>query len=217
VRWRGAAIAWACISCVAAARPASAQIRFDVGAVVIGGTNAGVSSANYTAPDGTLVPQFSIDKSIGAAIGVNSHLSIRIAPRVALEVNALWARPELRSKLSGDTDGADNETATQSVDRFVVGGGASVALKQIGRWHTFARGSIGWLRELSDDQSLYQDGWNAQLGGGANFQWTEKRGHFRPYGIRTDIWLDIRHGGLSFSEKPRAMAPAFSAAVIFKL
>lgn len=217
---------WLCvIATLSAAAPALGQTTsstgprtlLDVGAVFVGGASAGTSSANYTAPDGSQVPLFSLDKSIGPAIGVNSHLTIRISSRVALEVNALWARPELRTKLSGDSDGADNATATQSVDRFVVGGGASLRLAQVGRWHTFARGSFGWLRELSDDQSLYQDGWNAQVGGGANFQWKEKRGHFRPYGIRTEVWLDVRHGGIAFSDKPRLLSPAFSAALIFKL
>lgn len=199
------------------ARPASAQVLLDLGAVVIGGTSAGTSSATYTAPDGSSVPQFSLEKSIGAAVGVNGHLSFRLTSRARLEVTARWARAEFRTKLSGDTDGADSTTATQSVDRFVLGGGAVVGLKQFGRWHTFARGSVGWLRELSDDQSLYQDGWLGEIGAGANFQWKEKRGHFRPYGIRTDVWLDVRHGGLSFSEKSRLLSPAFSAAMIFKL
>jgi hypothetical protein len=209
------------LAIVGAAAPCYAQsparMLFDVGAVFVGGASAGTSTATYTAPDGSLVPQFSLDKSIGPAIGVNSHLSIRVSSRAALEINALWARPELRTRLAGDTDGADNATATQSVDRFVVGGGASIRLKEFGRWRTFARASVGWLRELSSDQSLYQDGWNAQAGGGANFVWKEKRGHFRPYGIRTEVWVDIRHGGLTFAEKSRIIAPACSAAMIFKL
>jgi hypothetical protein len=199
------------------ARPSSAQVLFDVGAVFVGGSSSGASAANYTAPDGSLVPQFSIDRSIRPAIGVNSHLTIHVSSRVSLEATALWARPQLRTKLGGDSDGADNATATQSIDRFELGGGASLALKQFGRWHSFARASVAWLRELSDDQSLYQDGWDAQLGGGANFQWTEKRGRFRPYGVRTEAWLDIRHGGIPFSAKPRMFSPAFSAAMIFKL
>lgn len=210
-------IALSALILMALARPAFAQTAFDIGAVFLGASGAGSSALNYTAPDGSQMPQFSIDKSIGPAIGVTSHLAIHISSRVSLEASASWMRPQLRTKLAGDSDGADNATATTSVDRFVVGGGASVALKQFGRWHSFARGSVGWLRELSSDQSLYQDGWNAQLGGGAIFQWTEKRGRFRPYGIRTDVWLDIRHGGLSFSDKPRTFSPAFSAAVIFKL
>lgn len=205
------------LALAAFARPASAQVSFDVGAVLLGGASAGSSAVNYTAPDGSQVPLFSFDKSIGPAIGVTSHLSLHISSRVALEATAQWARPELRTTLSGDSDGADNATATQSIDRFVLGGGASVALKPFGRWHPFARGSFAWLRELSDDRSLYQDGWNAQAGGGANFEWTEKRGRFRPYGIRTDVWLDIRHGGISFSDKTRTFSPAFSAAMIFKL
>ena len=199
------------------AGPASAQVLFDVGAVVMGGANAGTTTATYIAPDGSAVPLFTLDKSIGPAAGVNGHLSFRFTSRAALELSARWARAEFRTKLGGDADSADSTTATQSVDRFVVGGGALVDLKQFGRWHTFARGSVGWLRELSDDQSLYQDGWVAEIGGGANFRWAEKRGHFRPYGIRTDIWLEARHGGLSFTEKSRLWSPAFAVAMIFKL
>ena len=204
---------------LAVASPALAQPRVlvDAGAVLVGGANAGTATATYIAPDGSSVPQFSLEKSIGPAVGVNGHLQIRIRPRVAFEVTARWARAEFRTRLSGDTDGAENAAATQSVDRFVVGGGAVVRLKQVGRWHTFARGSVGWLRELSDDRSLYQDGWVGELGAGANFQWREKRGRFRPYGIRTDVWLDVRHGGLSFTDKSRLWSPAFSVAMIFKL
>lgn len=207
----------AAVALVGVARPASAQVLFDVGAVFLGSAGAGSTSVVYTAPDGTKVPQFTLDNSIGPAIGVTGNVSIRISPRVSLEATARWARPKFRTKLAGDTDGADNTTATQSVDQFDLGGGARIGLKSFGRWHTFARGTFGWLRELSDDRSLYQDGWTAELGGGATFQWKEKKGHFRPYGIRTDIWLDLRHGGLSFAEKSRLMAPAVAAAMMFKL
>lgn len=202
---------------LACAAPASAQVLFDVGAVILGGANAGATTATYISPDGTPVPQFTLDKSIGPAAGVNGHVSFRLTPRAALELTARWARAEFRTKLGGDTDGADNTTATQSVDRFVVGGGVRVDLKQFGRWHTFGRVSAGWLRELSDDLSLYEDGWVADIGGGADFRWAEKQGHFRPYGIRTDVWLEARHGGLSFTEKSRLWSPAVAVAIIFKL
>lgn len=202
------------------ATPAFAQapprLLIDVGAVVVGAAGAGSTTANYTAPDGTQVPQFSLARSVRPAIGVNGHLQIRLTPRVALEVTGEWTRPNFRSKLTGDAEAGD-VTATQPVHRFVLGGGAVVGLKPFGKWHTFARGSFGWLRELSDDLTLYQDGWVAQAGGGANYQWKEKRGRFRPYGIRTDFWLDIRHGGLKFSSQPRLFAPAFSAALMLKL
>ncbi|TAK17201.1 MAG: hypothetical protein EPO35_03625 [Acidobacteria bacterium] len=209
------------IAALPAATPAFAQspprLLLDVGAVVVGAAGAGSATANYTAPDGSPVPLFSLSKSVAPAIGVNTHLQIRLTPRVALEVTGEWTRPNLRTKLSGDADGADNVTATQPVHRFVLGGGAVVRLKPFGKWHTFTRASVGWLRELSDDLTLYQDGWVVQAGGGANYQWQEKRGHLRPYAIRTDLWLDIRQGGLKFSTKPRLFAPAFSAALILKL
>ena len=208
------------IAALLSATPAFAQspprLLVDVGAVVVGAAGAGNTTANYTAPDGSQVPLFSLAKSVGPAIGVNSHLQIRLTPRVAFEVTGEWTRPNLRTKLSGDAE-ADDVTARQPIHRFVLGGGAVVRLKPFGNWHTFARGSVGWLRELSDDLTLWQDGWVVQAGGGANYQWKEQRGHFRPYAIRTDFWLDIRHGGLKFSSKPRLFAPAFSAALILKL
>jgi hypothetical protein len=212
-----AAVALLCVAAPAAAQTPPPRILFDVGAVFVGTAGAGSATATYTAPDGSAVPQFTLDKSIGPAVGVSGNVSIRLSPHLSLEATARWARPKFRTKLAGDTDGADNVTATQSVDQFVLGGGARIALKQVGRWHPFLRGTAGWLRELSDDLSLYQDGWAAELGGGATFQWKEKKGHFRPYGIRTDVWLDLRHGGLSFAEKSHVTAPAFAAAMIFKL
>jgi hypothetical protein len=206
-----------CVAAPVAAQTRPPRVLFDVGAVFVGTAGAGSTAAVYPAPDGSAVPQFTLDKSIGPAIGVNGNVSVSVSPRLSLEMTARWARPSFRTKLGGDTDGADNATATQSVDQFVLGGGARIALKQVGPWHPFARGTFGWLRELSDDLSLYQDGWAAELGGGATFQWKEKKGHLRPYGIRTDVWLDLRHGGFSFAEKSHVLAPAFAAAMIFKL
>jgi hypothetical protein len=200
----------------AVAPSTSARVLLDVGALIVGSADAGSSTITYLAPDGTAIPQFSIEKTAARAFGVSGHVQVRLTPRVALEVTGEWARPELRTRLTGDAE-ADEATATQSIHRFVLGGGVVADVKQLGKWHTFARGSFGWLRELSDDQTLYQDGWVAQMGGGARYQWTAKNGHFRPYGIRTDIWLDVRHGGVAFSDKARLWAPAFSAAVIFKL
>lgn len=193
-----------------------ARWLLDVGARVVGRSAAGSLTETYTAPDGSAVPIFSVDRTEGSALGVNGHLQFKVTTRVALEATAAWTRPQLRTRVTGDSE-ADSVTATQSIHRVVVGGGVVGDAKTFGKWHTFVRGNVGWLRELSDDQSLYQDGWVAELGGGARYQWKEKQGHFRPYGIRADVWLEVRHGGLPFSEKARLWAPAFSAAMIFKL
>ena len=73
------------------------------------------------------------------------------------------------------------------------------------------------MRHLSNDQTLYQDGIAADLGGGVKYAWKEKRGHVKPYGLRADVWMNLRAGGIKLAQKSRVIAPGFSASLIFKL
>jgi len=203
----------------AAAQPAPLppRVLIDVGGTVLGGGTLGSTDATYLTPTGQSVTLFSTSQSWSAGPGIIGHLQIRVKPRVALELSGSWTRPEMRSKITGDFESAADTTAASTVSQFLTSGGLVISFTPHGKWTPFARGAVSWLRHLSSDQTLYQDGLSAELGGGVRYAWKEKRGHVKPYGLRADVWISARSGGLDFAQKSRVIAPGFSAAFIFKL
>jgi hypothetical protein len=208
---------------LAPAVPAAAQqappprVLIDVGGTVLGGGALGSTDATYITPTGQSTTLFSTSQSWSAGAGLIAHLQVRVKPRVDLELTGSWTRPEIRSKITGDFEGAADTTAASTVDQFLTSGGLVVSFARHGKWTPFARGAVSWLRHLSNDQTLYQDGISAELGGGIRYAWKEKRGHVKPYGLRADVWISARSGGLDLAQKSRVIAPGFSAALIFKL
>ena len=216
--------AGAVVACLGCAAPALAQsaavpprVLLDVGGAWIGGGALGTTDATYMTAAGESFTLFSTSQSWSAGAGLIGHLQVRVAPRVALELSGSWTRPDLRAQISADVEGAADTTATSTVSQFITSGGVVFSLKPRGKWTPFARGAVGWLRHLSNDETLYQDGVSADLGGGVTYAWREKSGHLRPYGLRADVWMNVRSGGLDFAEKSRVITSGLSAAFIFKL
>lgn len=184
---------------------------------MLGGGSLGSVSATYTTPTGTPFTLFTTEQSWSAGAGIVGHLQVRVAPRVAIEISGDWTRPEARSKITGDLEGAADSTATQTVSQFRANGGVVVSLAPHGRWTPFVRGALGWMRHLSNENTLYQDGVSGDLGAGVRYAWREKSGHLKPYGVRADVWVNVRSGGLALAPTSRVVAPGFSVAFIFKL
>jgi len=213
-----ALLAW-CLVAPASAQsvPLPPRVLFDVGGTLIGGGALGTTDATYLTPTGQSLTLFSTSQSWSAGAGITGHLQVRLKPRVALELSGTWTRPEIRSKITGDFEGAADTTALQPVSQFLTNGGVVVSFARHGAWTPFARGAVGWLRHLSSDQTLYQDGLSVELGGGVTYVWRPTPGHLRPYGLRADVWANLRRGGLELAQASRIIAPGFSAEFIFKL
>jgi hypothetical protein len=203
-----------------AVAPAFAQtpprVLLDLGAAWSGGGTFGTADATYTAPDGSVFTLFSTKNSISGGFGGASHLLVRVTPRVAAEISGSFLRPALRSTTSADFEGVDPVTATQRISQFTLGGGAVVRLRDDAAWIPFLRGHAAWLRQLSGDFSLYQDGVAYEAGGGVFHRWKHRAGHFRPYGLRIDGMVSIRRGGIEPAKGKTLISPAFSIALVVK-
>lgn len=209
-----------CLVAISAAAQSSLvppRVLVDVGGTALGGGGLGSIDATYTTPTGTSFTLFSTSQSWGAGRGVVGHVMIRVKPRVAIELSESWTRPELRASITGDFEGAPDTMATQAVQQFLTSAGVVVSFTPHGKWTPFARGAVSWMRHLSNDQTLYLDGVAGDLGGGVRYVWKEKSGHVKPYGLRADVWMNVREGGIKLAQKSRVIAPGFSASLIFKL
>ncbi len=208
---------WCAAPVSAQVAPLPPRVLLDVGGTVLGGGALGSTDATYVTATGAPFTLFSTSQSWSTGVGATAHLQVRLKPRVAVELSGSWTRPDIRSKITGDFEGAADTTATSAVSQFLTSGGLVVSFRPRGKWTPFARGAVSWLRHLSNDETLYQDGLSADLGGGLRYAWREKRGHVRPYGVRADVWINVRSGGLELAHQSRVIAPGFSAAFIFKL
>lgn len=198
-------------------QPASPRVTIDVGAAFIGGGTLGSSDATYASATGTPVTLFSTSQSVKGGAGLIGRLEIRLAGTVALELGGSWTRPKLQSKISSDFEGAENTTATQTISQFLAGGGLVKSFASHGRVTPFVRGTASWMRQLAGDQSLYKDGVSVDLGGGVRYARQSPNGHFKPYGLRADVWMSLRTGGIEIDTKHRLFSPGVSASLIFKL
>lgn len=195
----------------------SPRATLDIGAIYVGGGSLGTSDATYLSSTGTPVTLFSTAQSIKGGPGVVGHLNISIAQGVALELSGSWSRPVLQSKITGDTEGAESTTATQTISQFLAGGGLVKSFAAHGRVTPFVRAAASWMRQLSGDQSFYKDGVSVDLGAGVRYSRAQVKGHFKPYGLRADVWMNLRSGGIELDTKPRILSPGVSASLIFKL
>lgn len=215
----GSVIVCLCVAAPALAQttPVQPRVLLDLGGAWIGGGSLGSTDATYTTPSGQSFTLFSTSQSWSGGAGVIAHVQVRLTPRIALEAAESWTRPEIRASISGDFEGAANTTATSTVSQFITSGGIVISMKPRGKWTPFLRGTVGWLRHLSNDETFYQDGVSYDIGAGVKYAWRQKSGHVKPYGLRADVWLNVRSGGLELAQKSKVMAPGFSAAFIFKL
>ena len=106
----------------------------------------GSANANLTAPDGSAVALFSTENDIGPGLGPELRLGVRLTRRLHAEVTGRWSRADLRSRISGDFEGASGVTSTLRISVFSIEGSALWAFPRRGKLETFLRAGGGWVR-----------------------------------------------------------------------
>jgi hypothetical protein len=90
----------------------SPRVQFEVGVAWTGEAALGSVNANLTAPDGSKFVLFSTSNEIGPTVGPDLRLGLRVTKRLRAEVTGGWSRADLRSRISGDFEGASSLTST---------------------------------------------------------------------------------------------------------
>lgn len=206
-----------CVASTASAQTPVPRVLVDIGATVVGGGALGSTDAVYMTPSGAAYTLFSTSQSWSSGAGFVGHVQIRLSPRVQLEIGESWTRPTMESSITNDVEGAASTVATQTVHQFLTSAGVTVSMPQRGRFRPFGRATLSWLRQLSDDQTLFRSGLAGEFGGGGVYLLADVPGHFKAYGLRADVFVNVRSGGLELAQKSRVIAPGISASFIFKL
>ncbi len=185
----------------AAPRPPSGP-RFDlsIGAGFLGGSGLGDGDADLRGRSGQPFELFNTSTRIAASVPIEGRLTFLLGPRYALEFRGAWARPELRTEITGDIEGAPAQTVAEQVSLYVIDGGLLLVLRPArpGSVAPFISGGVGYVAAVHEELTLLENGLVYRVGGGFKFPMAARtQGRLKGYGVRTDAGLAVMTGGVT--------------------
>jgi hypothetical protein len=184
-------------------RPGSLELGGDV--VYIGGSVIGAASATETRNQtGTADPLilFATDARLQSAVGIGAHVGFNLTSGIGIESAVTYSRPSIRTSISNDFERSPDLVIGDSpLEQYFFDVGVVVRLTAVhlgSRGLPFVAGSIGYLRQLTDERASTASGRVYTVGGGLKQMLTGR------VGLRVDARLGIRDGGLILGdETPR--------------
>ncbi len=193
-----------CGLCAVSARAQTVTAgRWEVsaGAEWYGGASFGGSDATETSSGGGGFTLFTTSSTLGSATGGVARADFRLSRLIQLEGEVWYARPALRTSISGDTEQAAPVTASESVQQIVIGGAvvADVPRWRLGRQGVpFVSAGAGYLRQLHEGRTLVATGRTYAVGGGVRFLLRSRpAGRVKALGLRADVRAVARTKGVA--------------------
>lgn len=195
----------------AAARNASGDRPWEVSVTSTWarGVAVGPLQGTETQPSGADFSLFTAQSRVDNIPGLGVAITRHIAGVFSVEADGVWSRITYRTTVLSDFENAALIDATNAATEFGVGGAAVVTFARHSRLQPFVRGGGGWRRELSADQTFSTDGRLVIAGGGVKYWWGANADTSR-VGLRADVGVIGRSGGLATSDKIR-FTPAAAA------
>ena len=186
---------------VAPARAPSGP-RFDVsiGAGFLGGSSLGDGDADLRGRTGQPFTLFGTSTRIAASVPIEGRLTFLLGSRYGLEFRGAWARPELRTEITGDVEGAPVQTVAEQVSLYSIDGGLLIALRPArpGALAPFISGGAGYVAAVHEELTLLENGVVYRVGGGVKYPLAARaQGRVKGYGVRTDAGLAVMTGGVT--------------------
>lgn len=190
----------------ASAQGQPGRVEVGVGVGALGGAALGSDEADLRTGSGTDFALFSAESRFGGARELELRAGISLSRRYAVEVRGGISRPELRTSISGDVEGAPDITLTERIDQYMVDA-SFVALFEglrIGPVVPFAAAGAGYLRQLHEGLTLVEQGAVYHLGGGVKHRFVNRSsGLLEAVGVRADGRLYLLSGGIAVGDRPR--------------
>jgi len=218
--WR-AALGLAAIAAVPGAASAQPdQGRFDVsigglwnGGYALDGRNA--TETRNQVGGGDLV-LFETDSEVTGGAGLEARLGVRIGQTFSVEAGGSWTRASLLTRISGDFEGAPALDARSDFTQYAIDGAVVARLARLamggGRVVPFVEAGAGYLRQLHEGNVMVETGVVVHGGGGV-LVWLRSRsgGGFDRIGLRVDVRVTSRTGGIDVTENRRRVFPSLGA------
>lgn len=218
LRFVGRGFSRACAVVFVFASAASAQtprVEVTLGGVVAGPASTGDVNATLIDSGGNALTLFKSSNRVTTGMGAEAQVAVRIRQRLFVELSGTWVPTHMETRVTSDLEGAAPIAARLGVHQFTVEGSLQYVFARRGRWDPFVRGGAGWLRELTTDRAVVENGFGANLGGGIKYWVRESRpGLFGRLALRAEVRLVARRGGLAFGDAGTRLAPMFAAGLV---
>lgn len=201
-------------------RAPAARDRFEVslGGIWIGGAGLGSTQADLRANSLTPTPfrLFATETSEVGAGGLDARVAYWLTRSIAVEAGFVRARPEVRTRITADSEGATALTAAERLDQYFIDANVIWLLDKFrfGRSVPFVSGGAGYLRQLHEGRTLVQTGQVYEFGGGIRHQLFENAGWFRSVGVRAHGRLYVLVDGVQLDDRARRHGAITGAAYV---
>jgi hypothetical protein len=185
-------------------QPGPIEASFSAG--WLGGSAFGVADANLRTRTGDDYLLFSTESRMRGAPAIEARASYALTPRYAVEGRFATSRPELRTSIASDVEGASDIDVGEQIDQYTFEGALVAMLPglRMGSLLPFASVGAGYLRQLHEGLTLVEEGIAYHVGGGARHAFFVRRqGLFTSAGLRGDVRLNILTGGIELGEGAR--------------
>lgn len=188
------------------------RLEVNVGGGLLGGAGLGSADANLLANDPARRPfrVFSAESRVASAPSFHARAAFALSRRLGVEGGVVMSRPDVRTSVSGDVEGAPGLTVVERVDQYFIEAGVVItidALRVGRRTVPFVAGGAGYLRQLHEGRTVIEQGQVYHAGGGVKLWLVARdRGVVRTAGLRADARLYLLASGISFDERPRPHA-----------
>ena len=194
-----------------ARKPSVPRLDISIGSGFVGGSGLDSADADLRGRSGEPFQLITTTSRIGSSLPLEVRLGWRLNPRYTLEIRGAWSRPELRTSIAGDIEGAAALTVAETVDLY------SLDLNVV-RFFTRSRpraltpyvsGGAGYVGAVHEGLTLLENGFSYGGGGGIKYPFAiRSQGRVNEIGVRADGTLGILNGGLVTGNGP---TPRFAA------
>ena len=178
------------------------RIDLSVSSGIAVGDDLGTADADLRSRSGSALRLFGTSSELSSAVPIEVRLGFTLTPRYTLEIRGGYARPELRTSITDDFEGAPALTVTERVDEYTIDGLLLIALRQRPRGVVpFLSAGAGFGWNVHEGLTLAEHGFSYRGGGGVKVPLSVgDRGWVRGVGVRADGGVAVFTGGLSLAE-----------------
>ena len=185
------------------------RIDLSVSSGIAVGDDLGTADADLRSRSGSALRLFGTSSELSSAVPIEVRLGFTLTPRYTLEIRGGYARPELRTSITDDFEGAPALTVTERVDEYTIDGLLLIALRQRPRGVVpFLSAGAGFGWNVHEGLTLAEHGFSYRGGGGVKKragdgqpgESVRDRGWVRGVGVRADGGVAVFTGGLSLAE-----------------
>ena len=193
----------------------SAQVQVGAGGVFSGAAPAGTVDALLLDPSGGTLRLYRTTNRIGSGFGAEGFLSMRLGERWRWELAIGWTRTDFETEISADFEDVPPLTAAQAVNQYSAELAAAYRVVRRGRFDVFVRAGAGGVREITTDRALVYNVWRASIGGGTQIRLRQApSGWLGRVGLRADVRLLARGGGIAFGDSGTRVSPSVFAGLV---